>query len=155
MIVMRWSPGDVLHPLSALELVRTAAHRYGTDSQQQPFRDAGYARADYHLSHQSLLYGISKAIQCHLLDLSTFDLNYYETYEKVENGDWNWITPGFLAFASPVEPAWIAGKGGVAGAVEGAKPRLSQSFRNVLDEFEKGNIKVVVRFVLFSLKEQR
>lgn len=118
---------------------------------QQPFRDAGYARADYHLSCQSIIYGISRAITSNLLDLSTFDLNAYEMYEKVENGDWNWITPGFVAFASPVEPSYIAqlatsGTGRHSTTtVEGATPRLSRAFRNVLDEFDKSGVRVVVR----------
>lgn len=76
-------------------------------------------------------------------------MNSYETYEKVENGDWNWITPGFLAFASPVEPAYIAKMNGAEKGriVEGATPRLSKAFRNVLDEFERAGVRVVVRYV--------
>lgn len=128
MIVMRWPPADVLHPIACLEL--------------QPFRDAGYARADYHLSVQSVIYGIHRAINSHLLDLATFDLAAYETYEKVENGDWNWITPGFLAFASPVEQGYPKS---VATGTGGAPRSLSRSFRNVLEEFEKANVKVVIR----------
>jgi cell division cycle 14 len=32
----------------------------------------------------------------------TFDVKDYEHYEKVENGDMNWIIPGkFLAFSGP------------------------------------------------------
>lgn len=115
--------------------------------QQQPFRDAGYARADFHLSLQSCIYGIHRAIALHLLDLSTFDLVAYETYEKVENGDWNWLTPGFVAFASPVEPSYVAAlNGGGAGRrPEGSRPRLSKAFENVLQEFETGGVKVVIR----------
>lgn len=89
-----------------------------------------------------------------MLDLSTFDLNSYETFEKVENGDWNWITPGFVAFASPVEPSYIAklsGGANVHRVVEGATPRLSKAFRNVLEEFEKSGVKVVVRYVARSV----
>lgn len=124
---------------------------------QQPFRDAGYARADFHLSPQSLIYGIHRSITSHLLDLSIFDLAAYERFEKVEEGDWNWITPGFVAFASPVEPAYLAriaaGANGAAGGakgkarvlIEGAVPKLSKAFRNVLSEFEKSGVKVVVR----------
>ncbi|KAK4052552.1 cell division control protein 14 [Microbotryomycetes sp. JL221] len=139
MIVLRWTPADVLHPIACLEL--------------QPFRDAGYARADFHLSIQSCIYGIHRAIALHLLDLSTFDLVAYETYEKVENGDWNWITPGFVAFASPVEPGYVHSNngaststiGGGSKKIEGAKPRLSTAFTNVLNEFESSNVKVVIR----------
>jgi len=37
-----------------------------------------------------------------LFNLDTFDLTEYEYYEKVENGDINWIIPGkFLAFSGP------------------------------------------------------
>lgn len=83
------------------------------------------------------------------MDLSTFDLVAYETYEKVENGDWNWITPGFVAFASPVEPSYVASLGGGIGErvrkLEGARPRLGKAFGNVLEEFERGGVKVVVR----------
>ncbi|GAA5829948.1 hypothetical protein JCM11251_007944 [Rhodosporidiobolus azoricus] len=143
MVVMRWPVADVLHPLSVLEL--------------QPYRDAGYSRADYHLHPQSIIYGLSRAISLNLLDLSTFNLTAYESAEKVETGDWNWITvdanrspggaggdgtgrqAGFLAFASPVEAGYSAsgaqGKGG----------KISRSFRNVLEEFETKGVKVVVR----------
>ncbi|KAM0789116.1 hypothetical protein ACM66B_003171 [Microbotryomycetes sp. NB124-2] len=132
MIVMRWTPADVLHPIACLEL--------------QPFRDAGYARADFHLSVQSCIYGIHRAIALQLLDLSKFDLVAYETYEKVENGDWNWITPGFVAFASPVEPGYVHGQDQTRSkTIEGGKPKLSRAFTNVLDEFESAGVGVVVR----------
>ncbi|GAA5948893.1 hypothetical protein JCM10213_005753 [Rhodosporidiobolus nylandii] len=122
MVVMRWSVADVLHPLSCLEL--------------QPYRDAGYSRADYHLHPQSIIYGLSRALSHNLLDLSTFDLAAYELAEKVEHGDWNWITPGFVAFASPVEAGYTSG-GGVG--------KVSRSFRNVIEEFEAKGVRVVVR----------
>ncbi|KAM0751085.1 phosphatases II [Meredithblackwellia eburnea MCA 4105] len=134
MVVMRWSPADVLHPIAGLEI--------------QPYRDAGYARADYHLSIQSTLYGIHRAISLHLLDLSTFDLASYECFEKVENGDWNWLTPNFIAFASPVEPGWVSrqsSRGGTSANHPEIKERLSKAFENVLEEFEKGGVRTVVR----------
>jgi len=31
----------------------------------------------------------------------------YEKYERVENGDFNWVTKDFIAFASPSEPEFI------------------------------------------------
>ncbi|GAA5991902.1 hypothetical protein JCM10908_002263 [Rhodotorula pacifica] len=142
MVVMRWSVADCLHPLSALEL--------------QPYRDAGYSRADYHLHPQSILYGIHRALKHNLLDLSTFDLAAYEHAEKVETGDWNWITPGFVAFASPVEAGWngtslaSAAAGGLGSprrgnTTSGPSGKVSRAFRNVLEEFESKNVKVVVR----------
>lgn len=75
MIVLRWSPAEALHPISDLEL--------------RPFRDAGYARADFHLALQDCLFGIKKAVDLRLLKLDEFDVREYETFEKVENGDWN------------------------------------------------------------------
>ncbi|KAI5476543.1 cell division cycle 14 [Pseudohyphozyma bogoriensis] len=133
MVVMRWTPADVLHPIATLEL--------------QPYRDAGYSRADYHLSLQSVLYGIHRAIERRLLDLSSFDLVSYEKYEKVENGDWNWLTPGFVAFASPVEPGWNAhaSTSTSTSTSAAAKSKLSRSFKNVLEEFEKSGVKAVIR----------
>ncbi|GAA5824045.1 hypothetical protein JCM3770_005137 [Rhodotorula araucariae] len=130
MVVMRWSVADVLHPLSCLEL--------------QPYRDAGYSRADYHLHPQAILYGVHRALQHQLLDLSSFDLAAYEAAEKVETGDWNWITPGFVAFASPLEAGWGTPQGQTPKKV-GSGGKISRAFRNVLDEFENKGVKVVVR----------
>lgn len=37
-------------------------------------------------------------------DFKKFNLNEYEHYEKVENGDLNWIIPNkFVAFSSPYD----------------------------------------------------
>lgn len=68
----------------------------------------------------------------------------YEKAEKVEEGDWNWITPGFIAFASPVEAGWnpSSQSGGAQGSSRG---RLTRSFRNVLEEFEEKGVRAVVR----------
>ena len=36
-------------------------------------------------------------------DYSTFDVQEYQHFEKVENGDLNWIVPGkFVAFSGPL-----------------------------------------------------
>eukprot|EP00945_MAST-04E_sp_MAST-4E-sp1_P003209 g3209.t1 len=44
----------------------------------------------------------AKAVRCGFFDVGKFDAQSYEHYEKVENGDWNWIIPGkFLAFSGP------------------------------------------------------
>ena len=75
MVVLRWQPAEALHPISQLEL--------------RPFRDAGYARADFGLTIQDIIFGVKKAIEARLLKLDEFDVREYETFEKVENGDWN------------------------------------------------------------------
>ena len=59
------------------------------------------------MSIQDCLWGIYKAMQNGLCDMNEFDVEDYEFYEKVENGDWNWLTPNFIAFASPVDPYFI------------------------------------------------
>ncbi|KAJ3322215.1 Dual specificity protein phosphatase cdc14a [Boothiomyces sp. JEL0866] len=66
-----------------------------------PYRDAGYGPATYHITVLDCLRGLSRAMQLGLFDLQTFDLEEYEFYEKVENGDYNWITNKFVALAAP------------------------------------------------------
>lgn len=66
-----------------------------------PFRDAGYSQADYSLTIQDVVYGVWKAKEEGLVGLKEFSLEEYERYERVDQGDFNWVTPHFLAFASP------------------------------------------------------
>ena len=48
------------------------------------------------------LRGLEYAIKLGWFDHRTFNINEYEHYEKVENGDLNWIIPNkFIAFSSP------------------------------------------------------
>ncbi|KAH8914453.1 phosphatases II [Atractiella rhizophila] len=124
LVVLRWAPSDALHPLSELEF--------------QPFRDAGYARADFHMSIQDCVYGVKKAIDNRLLRLDCFDLKEYEYFEKVENGDWNWITPGIIAFASPLEKNYPNRR-------TSDVSKLPRAFINALEHFEKDGVKVIIR----------
>jgi len=128
-----------------------------------PFRDAGRGRSDFSLNIQDCLWGVYKAMQNGLCDLNEFDVNEYEFYEKVENGDWNWITPHFVAFASPVDPAWIkTQKDKKEQTKSDALPvsptrvcspakslalqrKLPIPFMNCLEYFEQKNVKLVVR----------
>ena len=67
-----------------------------------PYRDAGKGPSLYELHVIDVLRGVHKARQLGWVDFKSFDIKTYEHYEKVENGDWNWIIPGkFLAFATP------------------------------------------------------
>lgn len=66
-----------------------------------PFRDAGYSQADYILNVQDIVYGVWKAKEESLIDLKGFNLEEYERYERVDMGDFNWVSPDFVAFASP------------------------------------------------------
>ena len=48
------------------------------------------------------LLGLEYAIKLKWFDVKTFNLRDYEFYERVENGDLNWIIPNkFIAFSGP------------------------------------------------------
>ncbi|KAJ7283452.1 phosphoprotein phosphatase [Mycena rebaudengoi] len=147
MIVQRRAPWEAFHPIAELEFM--------------PFRDAGRGPSDFSLNIQDCLWGIWKAMQHGLCDMNEFSVDDYEYYEKVENGDWNWITPNFIAFASPVDSTWIkkeketkenlktSTKAGApsssAGGSLALQRKLPTPFLNCLDYFDKRNIKLVVR----------
>ncbi|KAF8211503.1 protein-tyrosine phosphatase-like protein [Mycena galopus ATCC 62051] len=149
MIVQRRAPWEAFHPIAELEFM--------------PFRDAGRGPSDFNLNIQDCLWGIWKAMQHGLCDMNEFSVEDYEYYEKVENGDWNWITPNFIAFASPVDSAWIkkekeakenvktnggattASTASSTGSNLALQRKLPNPFLNCLDYFDKRNIKLVVR----------
>lgn len=118
-----------------------------------PFRDAGYSQADYSLTIQDVVYGVWKAKEEGLVGLKEFSLEEYERYERVDQGDFNWITPSFLAFASPQhQPVHV---------IQPSDPQykelprslsslnrdkvLPQPFKNVLSHFAERGIGLVVR----------
>jgi len=142
MIVQRRAPWEAFHPIAEVEFM--------------PFRDAGRGPSDFNLNIQDCLWGIWKAMQNGLCDMNEFDIEDYEFYEKVENGDWNWLTPNFIAFASPVETNWIKqqkeAKESTSNSLSSStssnlalQRKLPMPFLNCLDYFEKWNIKLVVR----------
>ena len=48
--------------------------------------------------------GLEYAIKIGWFNYKKFNLNEYEHYERVENGDLNWIIPNkFVAFSSPYD----------------------------------------------------
>ena len=48
------------------------------------------------------LLGLEYAIKLKWFDVRNFNLRDYEFYERVENGDLNWIIPNkFIAFSGP------------------------------------------------------
>ncbi|TFY56800.1 hypothetical protein EVJ58_g7411 [Rhodofomes roseus] len=145
MIVQQRPPWEAFHPIAEIEFM--------------PFRDAGRGRSDFNLSIQDCLWGIYKAMQNGLCDMNDFDVEEYEYYEKVENGDWNWLTPNFIAFASPVDPVWIKREREKIEQAKADAPvspakstrdhalqrKLPTPFLNCLDYFEKSNVRLVVR----------
>ncbi|KEY66126.1 hypothetical protein S7711_05298 [Stachybotrys chartarum IBT 7711] len=140
-LIQNWPPHLALAPIAQV------------DPPLMPFRDAGYSQADYGISVQDVVYGVWKAKEEKCCDLDNFDLDMYERYERVEHGDFNWITPHFLAFASPQNTP-------VAKITEDSElypllprdlaavddhPTLPQPFKNVLKHFSERNIGLVVR----------
>uniref|UniRef100_A0A8C1A500 Cell division cycle 14Ab n=1 Tax=Cyprinus carpio carpio TaxID=630221 RepID=A0A8C1A500_CYPCA len=74
----------------------------GSNASYLPFRDASFGNCTYNLTVLDCLQGIRKALRHGFLNFETFDANEYEHYERVENGDLNWIVPGkLLAFSGP------------------------------------------------------
>uniref|UniRef100_A0A8P4KIW6 protein-tyrosine-phosphatase n=1 Tax=Dicentrarchus labrax TaxID=13489 RepID=A0A8P4KIW6_DICLA len=74
----------------------------GSNASYLPFRDASFGNCTYNLTVLDCLHGIRKALQHGFFDFETFDVDEYEHYERVENGDLNWIVPGkFVAFSGP------------------------------------------------------
>lgn len=89
MIVMRQTPDDAYAPLLS------------ADPPLVTYRDAGYGSATYFLSVHDCLRGFYRAMSLGLVHIDPFDVSEYEFYERVENGDMNWISDKFLALASP------------------------------------------------------
>ncbi|XP_028450154.1 dual specificity protein phosphatase CDC14AB-like [Perca flavescens] len=74
----------------------------GNNTSYLPFRDAAAGECSFNLTVLDCLQGIRKALQHGFFDFENFDVEEYEHYERVENGDMNWIIPGkILAFSSP------------------------------------------------------
>ena len=99
-----------------------------------PFRDAIYGECTYPCTILDCLRGLKYAMDLGWYDPKTFKVKEYDEYEKVDNGDMNWIIPGkFLAFSSP-----------------SATPYDSDGYRTYTPEdyspiFKKWNINLVVR----------
>lgn len=70
-----------------------------------PWHDASPGVDAFHLTTLDVLRGVARARACGFFSLADFNVDEYETYEQVANGDMNWIVPGrFLAFAGPHDP---------------------------------------------------
>lgn len=67
-----------------------------------PFHDASPIPCTYDLTIRHCLEGLVQAKYHGFFDFSTFDVDEYEHFEQVENGDLNWICQNkILAFAGP------------------------------------------------------
>lgn len=139
-LIQSWPPHLALAPIAQM------------DPPCMPFRDAGYSQADYVLNIQDVIYGVWKAKEEGLCGLKDFSLEEYEKYERVDMGDFNWVTPDFLAFASPnvqptheiptTSPMYSTLPSNIA---EVQRSGLPTPFKNVLSHFCARNIGLVVR----------
>ena len=69
-----------------------------------PFRDASSGECTYKLTILDWLKGLEKAMELGWYDFKTFDVQEYEYYYKLDNGDLNWIIPGKIcALMGPYE----------------------------------------------------
>lgn len=127
MVVQKRAPWEAFQPIAELEFM--------------PFRDAGRGLSDFNLSIQDCLWGMWKAMQNGLCDMNEFNVDDYEHFEKVENGDWNWLTPNFIAFASPVEHGWATKSTQSPANMR----KLPVAFQNCLEYFDEHGVKLVVR----------
>ncbi|XP_047442893.1 dual specificity protein phosphatase CDC14AB isoform X2 [Mugil cephalus] len=106
----------------------------GSNASYLPFRDASFGNSTYNLTVLDCLKGIRKALQHGFFDFESFDVYEYEHYERVENGDLNWIVPGkFLAFSGP-QPKTIVENG-----------YLLQTPESYFPYFRKHNVTAIVR----------
>lgn len=79
-------------------------------------------------------------------------LHRYEKFERVDMGDFNWVTPDFLAFASPQhKPTHVIPQSSPmystlpTNIAEVQRSSLPTPFKNVLSHFSARNIGLVVR----------
>lgn len=115
-LVQLWAPHQVLQPIAQIE------------PPLLQFRDAGYLNADFEISIQDVVYAMWRAKERGMVDLTTFNLEEYEQYERVDQGDFNVISKDFIAFASPQQ-----------------RKGLNEPFRKVLNYFMAHNVQLVVR----------
>ena len=69
----------------------------------KPFRDASYTNCSYQCTILDCLRDLEYGIKLGWFSYKTFNIQEYEFYEDIENGDLNWILPGkFVAFCTPM-----------------------------------------------------
>lgn len=101
-----------------------------------PYRDASMGPPCYNLTVLNCLQGLYKGRLHGWYDPDTFDTDLYDFFERVENGDFNWIVPGkFLAFSGPTQTP-IA-------YVDGVKTNTPETY---FDYFKDNGVTGIVRF---------
>ena len=70
----------------------------------KPFRDASKGECFYECTVLHCLQGLEFALKLGWYNFRAFNVKQYEHYERVENGDLNWVLPGkFAAFMGPID----------------------------------------------------
>ncbi|CAD7934658.1 unnamed protein product [Amoebophrya sp. A120] len=70
--------------------------------QFQPFRDATAGMCNYACTVLDCVKGLEYAMKINWFNPETFNVQAYDYYEKVDNGDISWVIPEkFLAFSGP------------------------------------------------------
>lgn len=70
------------------------------------YRDASLGVCTYRCTVLHCLRGLEIAMKLNWVSYDAFDVEEYEKYERLENGDMNWIIPGkLLAFSCPATSA--------------------------------------------------
>eukprot|EP00277_Geminigera_cryophila_P004817 CAMPEP_0179422808 /NCGR_PEP_ID=MMETSP0799-20121207/10652_1 /TAXON_ID=46947 /ORGANISM="Geminigera cryophila, Strain CCMP2564" /LENGTH=350 /DNA_ID=CAMNT_0021197017 /DNA_START=140 /DNA_END=1192 /DNA_ORIENTATION=+ len=115
MKICHWSPNDGSHAANSVWLLggymimmmgkngdeAWAPYRMVHPKTFEPFRDASQGPCPYKCTIEHCFKGLYRANCDGFWDFTTFDPDEYEYYEKVENGDYNVITPKFIAFSGP------------------------------------------------------
>lgn len=97
------------------------------------YRDASKGECFYNCTIFHCLQGLEYAVRFGWYDFRTFNVKEYEYYERVENGDLNWIIPGkFVAFMGPIEN-------------RDAQHRYGQHPRKYIDIFNNIGVTKVIR----------
>jgi len=79
-----------------------------------PFRDPSMGVCTFHVTVLDCLRAVYKATLLKWLDFETFDVEEYDHYERVENGDLNWIVPNkFVHFSGPAACRMVNAEGWV------------------------------------------
>lgn len=157
-LIQSWPPHLALAPIAQ------------ADPPLMPFRDAGYSQADFVIGVQDVVYGVWRAKEAGLcgfkdfrleeygplpvyhVDVRAYIAGRYERYERVDQGDFNWLTPQFVALASPQHQpiAPIAVTSPLYATLPSTTSELKRSdlpgpFKNVLSHFSKRNVGLIVR----------
>lgn len=89
-LILSKTPQEAWKPFSNLEI--------------EVFRDAGSGPCSHPCTILDCLTALHKSVLYEWFNMSTFDYDQYTRYERIEEGDMNWIIPSkILAMSSPVD----------------------------------------------------